>query len=54
MPAERVEGNGQSVNGSRQWMALEGGADGSHGGGSYTSRFVGIGASIPERRLSSR
>ena len=34
-------------------MALEGGAGGSPGGGSYTSRFVGIGAAIPERRLSS-
>ena len=34
-------------------MALEGGVDGSHGGGSYASRFVGIGASIPERRLST-
>ena len=46
-----MEGNGKSVNGSRHWMALEGGVDGSHGGGSYTSRFAGIGASIPERRL---
>ena len=35
------------------WMALEGGADGSPGGGSYTSRFAGIGASVPERRLST-
>ena len=34
-------------------MALEGGADGSGGGASYASRFVGIGASVPERRLSS-
>ncbi len=34
-------------------MALEGGTDGSPSGGSHTSRFVGIGASIPERRLSS-
>jgi 3-oxoacyl-[acyl-carrier-protein] synthase-3 len=34
-------------------MALEGGADGSPDGGSHTSRFVGIGASVPERRLSS-
>jgi len=36
-----------------RWMAWEGGTDGSPSGGSYTSRFVGIGASIPERRLSS-
>ena len=34
-------------------MALEGGTDGSPSGGSYASRFVGIGASLPERRLSS-
>jgi 3-oxoacyl-[acyl-carrier-protein] synthase III len=34
-------------------MALAGGAGGSPGGGSYASRFVGIGASVPERRLSS-
>ena len=34
-------------------MAFEGGADGSPNGGPYTSRFVGIGASVPERRLSS-
>ncbi len=33
--------------------AFGGGVDGSHGGGSYTSRFVGIGASIPERRVST-
>ena len=46
-------GTVKSVNGNRHWMALEGGVDGSHGGGSYTSRFVGIGASIPERRLST-
>ena len=48
-----MEANGRSVNGSRHWMALEGGVDGSHRGGSYTSRFVGIGASIPERRLTT-
>jgi 3-oxoacyl-[acyl-carrier-protein] synthase-3 len=41
------------VNGRGHWMALEGGADGSPGGQSYTSRFVGIGASVPERRLST-
>ncbi len=42
-----------SVNGGEHWMALEGGADGSPGGGSYTSRFASIGVSVPERRLSS-
>ena len=34
-------------------MALEGGVDGPAGGGAYTSRFAGIGASLPERRLGS-
>ena len=48
-----MEGSQTSVNGGEHWMALEGGADGSPGGGSYTSRFVGIGASVPERRLST-
>jgi 3-oxoacyl-[acyl-carrier-protein] synthase III len=47
-----MEGHG-SGNGAEHWMALEGGADGSSGGGPYTSRFVGIGASIPEQRLTS-
>ncbi|MGO8940001.1 MAG: 3-oxoacyl-ACP synthase III family protein [Mycobacterium sp.] len=42
-----------SVGGSEHWMALEGGADGSPGAGSYTSRFAAIGASLPERRLST-
>jgi 3-oxoacyl-[acyl-carrier-protein] synthase III len=42
-----------SANGGEHWMALEGGVDGSLDGGSYTSRFVGIGASVPERRLGS-
>jgi 3-oxoacyl-[acyl-carrier-protein] synthase III len=42
-----------SLNGGDHWMALEGGADGSGGRESYTSRFVGIGASVPERRLGS-
>jgi 3-oxoacyl-[acyl-carrier-protein] synthase-3 len=37
----------------QHWMALEGGAHGSSGDGSYTSRFAAIGASIPQRRLSS-
>jgi 3-oxoacyl-[acyl-carrier-protein] synthase-3 len=44
---------GVPVNGGEHWMALEGGAGGSPGGGTYTSRFVGIGASVPERRQSS-
>ena len=35
-------------------MALEGGVDGPADGGSYTSRFAGIGASLPERRLRIR
>ncbi|HZL07518.1 MAG TPA: 3-oxoacyl-ACP synthase, partial [Coriobacteriia bacterium] len=43
-----------SQNGGEHWMALEGGADGSpNGGASYTSRLVGVGASVPERRLTS-
>ena len=42
-----------SAKGAEHWMALEGGADGSLGGESYTSRFAGIGASVPERRLST-
>jgi 3-oxoacyl-[acyl-carrier-protein] synthase-3 len=43
----------KSVNGGEHWMALEGGADSPPGGGSYTSRFAAIGASVPERRVSS-
>jgi 3-oxoacyl-[acyl-carrier-protein] synthase-3 len=42
-----------SVGGGKHWMALEGGADGSPGAGSYTSRFAAIGASLPQRRLST-
>jgi len=45
-----------SVGGGEHWMALEGGADGADGSpgeGSYTSRFAAIGASIPQRRLST-
>jgi 3-oxoacyl-[acyl-carrier-protein] synthase III len=48
-----VQGSQISMDGGEHWMALEGGADGSPDGGSHTSRFVGIGASVPERRLSS-
>jgi 3-oxoacyl-[acyl-carrier-protein] synthase-3 len=48
-----MEKRGVPANGGEHWMALEGGADGSGEAGSYTSRFVGIGASLPERRLSS-
>ncbi len=48
-----MEKSQASVNGSEHWMALEGGADSPPSGGSYTSRFVGIGASVPERRLST-
>ena len=47
-----MEGRG-SVNGGEHWMALEGGADKSAGDGPYTSRFVGIGASVPEQRVTS-
>src|ERR1700681_4693144 len=50
---EKGEKSDRPVNGREHWMALEGGADGSSSGGSYTSRFVGVGASVPERRLSS-
>jgi 3-oxoacyl-[acyl-carrier-protein] synthase-3 len=50
---ESGEKSDRPVNGREHWMAFEGGADGSPSGGSYTSRFVGIGASVPERRLSS-
>jgi 3-oxoacyl-[acyl-carrier-protein] synthase-3 len=42
-----------SAGGGQHWMALEGSADGSLGGGSYTSRFAGIGASVPEPLLST-
>ena len=42
-----------SVGGGKHWMALEGGADGSPGEGSYTSRFAAIGACLPQRRLST-
>ena len=48
-----MDENGISVSGSQQWMALEGGANGRSDGGSYTSRFAAIGASIPEPRVSS-
>ena len=48
-----MSGSHGSVNGGEHWMALEGGADGSSGGGPYTSRFAGIGASVPEQRLTS-
>ena len=42
-----------SGNGDEHWMALEGGSNGSGGLGSYASRFVGIGASMPAQRLGS-
>ena len=48
-----MDGNHTPRNDGEHWMSLEGGADSPPGGGSYTSRFVGIGASVPERRLSS-
>ncbi|MGB0093645.1 MAG: 3-oxoacyl-[acyl-carrier-protein] synthase III C-terminal domain-containing protein [Solirubrobacteraceae bacterium] len=42
-----------SANGDEHWMALEGGVDSPPGAGLYTSRFAGIGASVPERRMST-
>ena len=42
-----------SANGGEHWMALEGGVDSPPGAGLYTSRFAGIGASVPERRMST-
>jgi 3-oxoacyl-[acyl-carrier-protein] synthase-3 len=42
-----------SGNGGEHWMALEGGTDSPTSGGSYTSRFAGIGASVPEPLLST-
>ncbi|MGZ6575697.1 MAG: 3-oxoacyl-ACP synthase, partial [Solirubrobacteraceae bacterium] len=42
-----------SANGHEHWMALEGSADGASSGGPFTSRFAAIGASVPERRLST-
>ena len=42
-----------SARGDEHWMALEGGADGSPGDGAYVSRFAAIGASIPQRRLTT-
>ena len=47
-----MDDSGAPVNGAAHWMALEGGSD-APGPGSYTSRFVGIGASVPERRQTS-
>jgi 3-oxoacyl-[acyl-carrier-protein] synthase-3 len=46
-----MEKSDASVDG-KHWMALEGG-DGPPNRGMYTSRFVGIGACVPEQRLSS-
>jgi len=48
-----MEKSRASVHRGGRWMALEGGAGSPPGGGSCTSRFVGIGASVPERRLST-
>jgi 3-oxoacyl-[acyl-carrier-protein] synthase-3 len=47
-----MDESGAPVNGAGHWMALEGG-NGTSGRGSHTSRFVGIGASVPERRQTS-
>jgi len=48
-----MEKSGPPAREGEHWMSLEGGADGSPNGAPYTSRFVGIGASLPERRLTS-
>src|SRR5450755_1456790 len=48
-----MEKSGPPAREGEHWMAWEGGADGSPNGAPYTSRFVGIGASLPERRLTS-
>jgi 3-oxoacyl-[acyl-carrier-protein] synthase-3 len=48
-----MEESHTSVNGGEHWMALEGGADSPPSGGTYTSRFAAIGASVPERRVST-
>jgi 3-oxoacyl-[acyl-carrier-protein] synthase III len=46
--------NGASASGRQHWMALEGGANAAADGrGPYTSRFAAIGASVPERRVTS-
>ena len=50
---EKGEKNDRPVDGREHWMALEGGPEGRGDGRSYTSRFAAIGASVPERRLSS-
>jgi 3-oxoacyl-[acyl-carrier-protein] synthase III len=50
---ENSENSDRPEAGGEHWMAFEGGADGSPSGGPYASRFVGIGASVPEQRLSS-
>ena len=42
-----------SAGGGEHWMSVEGGADGPASGGSYASRFAAIGASVPERRVTS-
>jgi 3-oxoacyl-[acyl-carrier-protein] synthase III len=39
--------------GGERWMAFEGGEPAGPDNGPFTSRFVGIGASVPERRLGS-
>jgi len=48
-----METSGTSGNGAKHWMSLEGGANGTSQGRSHTSRFAGIGASIPARRQTS-
>ena len=48
-----METHAASLDGAAHWMALEGGAGRTHRTGEYMSRFAGIGARIPERRLTS-
>ena len=48
-----MDGDHPSRNDGEQWMSLEGGADSPPSNGSHTSRFAGIGASVPERRQTS-
>src|SRR5664279_5658183 len=48
-----MERSEQAASGRPHWMALEGGSESAAGGGLFLSRFAAIGASVPERRLST-
>lgn len=52
MESTRTSGR-TSGDGGEHWMALEGGENGPSNGGPFVSRFTGIGAWIPERRLTT-